>query len=49
VTASWRASRAEPVPGSQLRGLLLSAALGGGVALALALLSMIESWHRGHG
>jgi hypothetical protein len=32
-----------------LRGLLVSASLGGGLALALVLLSLIEAWHGGHG
>jgi hypothetical protein len=43
---SLRASRAERAPGSSLRGLLLAAALGGGTALALTLLSTVEAWHR---
>ena len=34
------------VPGTGLRGMLLAAAGGGGVALALALLPAIQSWHR---
>ncbi len=41
-----RASRSERSPGSGLRGLLLGAALGGGAALALALLPSVEAWHR---
>jgi hypothetical protein len=45
--ASWR-GRARS-PGTWLRGLLVSASLGGGLALALALLSLIESWHGRHG
>ena len=41
------ASSATPrVPGTGLRGMLLAAAGGGGVALALALLPAIQSWHR---
>jgi hypothetical protein len=36
-------------PRSVLRGLLVSASLGGGLALALVLLSLIEAWHGGHG
>jgi hypothetical protein len=48
VWSVLRASR-RPVPGSWLRGLLVSASLGGGFALALALLSLIESWHGRHG
>jgi hypothetical protein len=49
LRASWTASRAERVPGSRLRALLVSASLGGGLVLALALLSLIERWHGGHG
>jgi hypothetical protein len=36
------------VPGSGLRAMLLAASLGGGLALALALLSHINAWHGGH-
>jgi hypothetical protein len=43
-----RASRPDRVPGSLRRGLLVSASLGGGLALALALLSVIEDWHGRH-
>jgi hypothetical protein len=46
-TALATSLRADRVPGSSLRTLLLGAALGGGTALALALLSTIEAWHRG--
>ena len=49
LSATWSASRGERVPGSLLRGALLSASIGGGVVLALALLSLIESWHRHRG
>ena len=47
LATSLRASPSERAPGSSLRGLLLGAALGGGTALALALLSSIEAWHSG--
>ncbi len=43
---SWRASRHERVPGSGVRGALLGASIGGGLALALALLPLIEGWLR---
>jgi hypothetical protein len=46
VSSTWRGPR---VSGSALRGMLLSVSIGGGVALALVLLSTIQSWHRGHG
>jgi len=42
LTTSLRAAPA----GTSLRGLLLGAALGGGVALAFALLPSVEAWHR---
>jgi hypothetical protein len=45
VRADWVTSRGERVPGTGLRGLLLSASLGSGFALALALLAVIERWH----
>jgi hypothetical protein len=45
LATSVRAARSERPPGSGLRGLLLGAALGGGTALALALLSSVQAWH----
>lgn len=48
VWSALRASRRERVPGSLRRGMLVSAALGAGFALALALLSLIETWHGRH-
>jgi hypothetical protein len=48
LTADRGAARPERVPGSGLRWLLVSAALGSGLAIALALLSLIEAWHGGH-
>jgi hypothetical protein len=48
LSRDWRAARREAVPGAGLRGMLVAAALGGGVALALALLSTIQAWHGGH-
>jgi hypothetical protein len=44
----WGAARRQAVPGAGLRGMLVAAALGGGVALALALLSTITAYHGGH-
>jgi hypothetical protein len=44
----WRAfaeSRLDRPSGGLVRGLLVSASLGGGVTLAVALLSLIEAWH----
>ncbi len=43
----WRGSRAERVPGSGLRGMLVAASLGAGVALAISLASAISGWHGG--
>jgi hypothetical protein len=47
LRADWGAARREVVPGAGVRGMLLTAALGGGVALALALLPAISAWHGG--
>jgi hypothetical protein len=46
--ADWRAARRRAVPGAGVRGMLVAAALGGGVALALALLPTIDAWHGRH-
>jgi hypothetical protein len=43
----WGARRRESVPGAGARGMLLAAAVGGGAALALALLPAIDAWHVG--
>jgi hypothetical protein len=48
LRADWGAARREAVPGAGLRGLLLAAALGGGGALALALLPTMTAWRGGH-
>jgi hypothetical protein len=45
LATSLHASRTERAPGSGLRGMLLGAALGGGTALAFALLPSVEAWH----
>lgn len=45
----WNVARRTSVPGSGLRAMLLAAALGGGVALALAVLGSITAWHGGDG
>src|SRR6185312_8876131 len=39
--------RARRPAGSALRGLAVTASLGAGTVLAVALLSLIEGWHRG--
>jgi hypothetical protein len=48
LRADWRAARRDAVPGAGLRGMLVAAALGGGAAVALALLPTISAWHGGH-
>jgi hypothetical protein len=45
LRADWGASRRRSVPGSSLRAMLLASSLGGGVALAVAALSLIDRWH----
>jgi hypothetical protein len=47
LAADWGAARRRTVPGAGIRGMLVAAALGGGVALALALLPSIDAWHGG--
>jgi hypothetical protein len=47
LRADWGAARRAAVPGAGLRAMLTAAALGGGTALALALLPAIDTWHRG--
>jgi hypothetical protein len=47
LSAAWGTARSEAVPGAGLRGMLLAAAVGGGAALALALLPTIDAWQRG--
>ncbi len=44
LSADWTAAQRVSVPGAGLRAMLLAAALGGGVALALAALPLITSW-----
>ena len=46
LSTALRATRENTVPGGGARGLLVAGATGGGVALALALLPVIDSWHR---
>jgi hypothetical protein len=48
LRADWGASRREAVPGAGIRGMLVASAIGGGAALALALLPAINAWHGGH-
>ena len=48
LATDWTAARRQAVPGAGIRGMLVAAALGGGVALALALLPSIQAWHGRH-
>jgi hypothetical protein len=48
LRSDWAATRRAAVPGAGLRGMLLAAAVGGGAALALALLPTMNAWHGGH-
>jgi hypothetical protein len=48
VGADWRAARRRAVPGAGFRGTLVAASVGGGAALAVALLPAITAWHGGH-
>lgn len=45
VWRDWTGARRVAVPGAGLRGTLVAAAVGGGAALALALLSTMRAWH----
>ncbi|MEA2243243.1 MAG: hypothetical protein QOD24_2799, partial [Solirubrobacteraceae bacterium] len=47
LTTALRATRENAVPGAGVRGLLVASATGGGVALAVALLPVIQSWRGG--
>jgi hypothetical protein len=47
LRAEWTAARRHAAPGAGVRGMLVTAAVGGGVALALALLPTIHGYH-GH-
>lgn len=48
LRADWTASRRHEIPGAGVRGMLVAASLGGGLALAVAVLSLITAWHGGH-
>jgi hypothetical protein len=45
LTTALHATARTAIPGAGARGLLVAAATGGGVALAVALLPVITSWH----
>jgi hypothetical protein len=44
VRADWSAARRQAVPGAGARGIFVAAAVGGGAALALALLPAIDAY-----
>jgi hypothetical protein len=48
LRSDWSVARRDAVPGTGLRGMLVAAAAGGGVALALSLLPAMQAWHGGH-
>jgi hypothetical protein len=48
LLTDWSAARRAAVPGAGIRGMLVAASLGGGAALALAVLPAISAWHGGH-
>jgi hypothetical protein len=45
LRTDWGAARRQAVPGAGVRGMLLAAALGGGAALAVSLLPVMNAWH----
>jgi hypothetical protein len=46
LRSDWRGISRRAVPGAGLRATLVALALGGGLALAVALLGSIDAWHR---
>jgi hypothetical protein len=48
LRAEWGTAHRTRVPGAALRAGLVTAAVGGGCALALALLPAIDAWHGRH-
>jgi hypothetical protein len=48
LRADWGPIRRQAIPGASVRGMLVAASLGAGLALSLSLLSAIEGWHGGH-
>lgn len=48
LRADWGPIRRQAIPGTGLRGMLVAASLGAGLALSLTLLSAIEGWNGGH-
>jgi hypothetical protein len=48
LRADWGSARRLAIPGTGARGMLVAAALGAGLALALTLLGAIEGWNGAH-
>jgi hypothetical protein len=48
LTSDWTAAGRRAIPGAQLRLVLLITSIGGGLGLALAVLSSIRGWHGEH-
>ena len=48
LRTGWGAAGGEAVPGAVLRRTLVAATVGGGTALALALLPTMNAWRGGH-
>ncbi len=46
LRADWTAARAQRIPGSGIRTAILAGSIGAGVALALAVLPIIDTWSR---
>jgi hypothetical protein len=44
LRTDWSSARRQAVPGAGLRAMMVTASLGGGVAIAVALVSSMESW-----
>lgn len=45
LTSDWTAARRREIPGSHMRLVLLIGSIAAGIALALAVLSLISGWH----
>ena len=48
LRTDWGAARRAAVPGAGFRGMLVAASVGGGAALALSLLPVMNAWRGGH-
>jgi hypothetical protein len=49
LRTDWTREGRQRIPGAGVRALLLAAAIGGGMALAIAVLPPITGWHAGRG